>query len=78
VWDAEDKNGKAFNLHDQPLMFNGATHYHQTTPFKGERYTMIFYKQGKPGKTRGVTMKGKGEDEKTEDEDEVYYGGIFA
>jgi hypothetical protein len=78
VWDVEDKNGKAYNLHDQPLMFNGNTHYHQTTPFKGERYTMIFYKQGKPGKTRGVPMKGKGEEDPEEDEDEVYYGGIFA
>lgn len=78
VWDAEDKNKKAFNLHDQPVMFNGNTHFHQTAPFKGERYTMIFYKQGKPGKTRGVPMKGKGEDSDSEEEEDVYYGGIFA
>jgi hypothetical protein len=76
VWDAEDKNGKAFVLHDQPLMFNGATHYHQTTPFKGERYTMIFYKQKKPGKTRGVPMKGAGPT--MEEDDEDVSGGIFA
>jgi len=81
VWDVEDKNGKAYNLHDRPLMFNGNSHFHQTTPFKGERYTMIFYKQGKPGKTRGVPMKGKGEEDPesdTDDEEDDVSGGIFA
>jgi len=76
VWDTDDKNGKVYNLHDQPLMFNGATHFHQTMPFKGERYTMIFYRQKKPGKSKGVTMSGRGED--TEGEVTHIAGGIFA
>ena len=76
VWDAEDKNGKAYNLHDQPLMFNGATHYHQTMPFKGERYTMIFYRQKRHGTIKGISMIVRGEI--IEDEDDEIAGGIFA
>ena len=71
VWDADDKHPKVYNLHDQPLMFNGATHYHQTMPFKGERYTMIFYKQKKHGTIEGISMVGG---EETEDA----VGGTFA
>lgn len=76
VWDGDDKNPEVYPLHDQPLMFNGALHYHQTTPFKGERYTMIFYRQKRAGKSKGVTMKGKGE--MLEEDDDLQVGGIFA
>lgn len=72
VWDAEDKDPKVIKLHDQPVMFNGGLLFHQTTPFKGERYTMIFYKQMWEGKVKGVTMKGSGSD------DSELSGGIFA
>ena len=76
VWDEEDKNPEEYNLHDQPLMFNGANHFHQTMPFKGDRYTFIFYRQKREGHSKGVTMVGKGEEEGLDDE--VLEGGIFA
>jgi len=73
VWDGDDRDPKVFDLHDKPVVFNGGLLYHQTTPFKGERYTMIFYRQMWKGKPKGVTMEGKGEDD-----DEMDTGGIFA
>lgn len=60
VWNAEDKDPKDIKLHDQPVMFNGGLLFHQTTPFKGERYTMIFYKQMWEGNVKGVKMEGSG------------------
>jgi len=70
VWDKDDKDPKVFNLHDKPVMFNGGLLYHQTTPFKGDRYTMVFYKQMWEGEVKGVKMRGSGEMVET--------GGIFA
>jgi len=35
----------AYNIHDTPLMFNGALLAHETEDFTGERYTIIFYSQ---------------------------------
>jgi hypothetical protein len=58
VWNTDDVTEAIYNLHDQPLMFNGSTHFHETMPFDGERYTFIFYRQKRPGKTDGVTMMG--------------------
>jgi hypothetical protein len=72
VWDSEDKNPKVFDLHDRPVSFNGGLLYHQTTPFKGERYSMIFYRQLWKGQPKGVSMVGRGEEEGIET------GGIFA
>jgi hypothetical protein len=72
VWDANDKDPKVFDLHDKPVFFNGGLLFHQTTPFSGERYTMVFYKQMWEGTVKGVPMVGKGEG------DEVETGGIFA
>jgi len=72
VWDAEDKDPKVFDLHDKPVFFNGGLLFHQTTPFSGERFTMVFYKQMWEGTVKGVPMVGKGESE------EVETGGIFA
>ena len=60
VWDENDKDPKIFSLHDKPVMFNGGLLFHQTTPFKGERYTMIFYKQLWEGDVKGVRMRGRG------------------
>jgi len=60
VWDDADKNPKLYQLHDKPLMFNGGLLYHETEPFKGERYTMVFYRQMWEGQPKGVTMVGKG------------------
>ena len=72
VWDGDDKDPKVFDLHDKPVFFNGGLLYHQTTPFTGERFTMVFYKQLWDGKVKGVPMVGKGESQ------EVETGGIFA
>jgi hypothetical protein len=44
VWD-NDGNSKDYDLKDKPIGFNGGLLYHQTTPFTGERYTIIYYKQ---------------------------------
>ena len=60
VWDKEDKNPKIYPLHDKPLMFNGGLLYHETEPFNGERYTMVFYRQMWEGQPKGVSMTGKG------------------
>lgn len=69
VWDKDDKNPIEADIHDKPLMFNGAKLFHQTTPFKGERYTIIYYNQ-KPGATVGdMSMVGRGDEPS---------GGIFA
>ena len=51
VWDGKDKNPQPLNIRDNPAMFNGGNLYHQTTPFKGDRYTIIFYKQSKKPKS---------------------------
>jgi hypothetical protein len=72
VWDKDDKDPKVFNLHDKPVMFNGGMLFHQTTPFEGERYTMVFYRQLWEGDVKGVPMKGSGKMEGT------LTGGIFA
>ena len=72
VWDGDDQNPKVFDLHDKPVSFNGGLLFHQTTPFKGERYSMIFYRQMWKGQPKGVSMEGKGA------EDEIETGGIFA
>lgn len=76
VWDEDDANPKDYNLHDHPVMFNGGRLFHQTQPFKGERYTMIFYKQLWEGNVKGVLMEGRGELD--EDEESDCEGGIFA
>ena len=49
VWDSNDENPVAYNLKDTPLMFNGATHYHETIDFTGNRYTLIFYRLKRSG-----------------------------
>jgi len=74
VWDAEDKHPKVMDLHDKPVGFNGGLLFHQTTPFKGERYTIIYYKQMWEGVIKGHTTKGSGHLE----EDEELEGGIYA
>jgi hypothetical protein len=45
VWDKDGNNPSNKNLHDKPVMFNGGILAHETQPFKGDRYTIIFYKQ---------------------------------
>lgn len=50
---------KLYDTHNTLLGFNGAIYPHRTEPFKGTRYTLIFYKQTGE-KVKGVTMEGSG------------------
>jgi len=73
VW--SDEKPTDHNLHDQPVMFNGGLLAHETQPFKGDRYTMIFYKQQR----RPRTTLGIGSGSGLADYDfPTYNGGIFA
>jgi hypothetical protein len=56
----KDGKDKTYNLKDHILAFNGALLEHQTEPFKGRRYTIIYYKQKKPCKIKNKTLKGEG------------------
>ena len=78
VWDAEDKNPRVMDLHDKPVGFNGGLLFHQTTPFKGERYTIIYYKQMWEGVLKGYTTKGSGHGDELTDDHEELEGGIYA
>lgn len=65
---------KLMDIEDQPAMFNGAILPHKTQPFKGNRYTLIFYNMKEGGKVKGITMVGKGDEEEEDD----LVGGVFA
>ena len=43
VYDEDDKNPVKHNIRNKFYKFNGSTHFHETSPFKGERYTMVFF-----------------------------------
>lgn len=59
VWDANDENPRDINLKDRPHMFNGSLLPHETQPFTGNRYTIIYYKQQWKGCCKGMPeMKG--------------------
>jgi hypothetical protein len=60
VWDENGKNPKEYDLNGKPVGFNGGLLYHQTTPFKGERYTIIYYKQIWEGNIEGHKTIGSG------------------
>jgi len=59
IWDGNDKNPKDYDIKGKPALFNGGNLYHQTRPFKGNRYTIVFYKQSKKP-ARGEVGIGKG------------------
>jgi len=50
VYGKQSEEYVAHDIHDRPLLFNGALLEHETEPFSGTRYTIIFYTQ-KPGLT---------------------------
>jgi hypothetical protein len=60
---------KGYDVLDSPTMFNGAIYPHSTQPFKGERYTIIYFKQKKEGTVKGVVMRGKGAEIDIDNED---------
>jgi len=54
VWNKDNANPQDKNLHDKPVMFNGGLLPHETQPFKGDRYTIIYYKQKRRPRTGEV------------------------
>jgi len=47
------------DLKDRPTFFNGALRFHETQPFEGERWTIIYYKQKHQGTCVGMpAMRG--------------------
>ena len=44
VYDEDGKNPKKHNIKNKFLKFNGSIYPHETAPFKGERFTLVFYK----------------------------------
>ena len=43
VYDAAGKNPKKHNIKNKFYKFNGSIYSHETAPYKGERYTLVFY-----------------------------------
>lgn len=80
VFNPDGSNKTLVDIHDKPAMFNGAILPHQTQPFKGERYTLIFYNQKKGARIPGVRAVGKGDDieELIGEGDCPCSGGVFA
>jgi hypothetical protein len=77
VFDKDNKKTyKDYDLKDKAVGFNGGLLYHQTTPFKGERYTIIYYKQMWEGNITGYKTVGSGKD--TEYDRLMEDGAIFA
>lgn len=66
VYDTSGKNPETYDLHDHNLIFNGSLLPHMTKPFKGRRYTIIYYKQKKPCSSKGKKMEGSGKCEGVE------------
>ena len=54
VWDPNDENPQDLDLKDKPTLFNGALLPHETQPFTGDRYTIIYYKQQWKGSCKGM------------------------
>jgi hypothetical protein len=71
-----DGTGKQLLDIRKPKMFNGAVLPHQTQPFKGKRYTIIYYNQAEGGGIKGFSTVGKGAPE--EETEECMCGGVFA
>lgn len=58
VYDKPGVVATSYDIQDKPLMFNGAIYPHETLPFEGERYTIIFFKQKRSGTIDGVELRG--------------------
>ena len=54
VWEPDDAFYTDMDLHDRPTMFNGALRTHETQPFTGERFTIIYYRQKWAGSCAGM------------------------
>ena len=43
IWSEDEKTYKDINIKNRWFRFNGAARYHETLPFSGERYSLVFY-----------------------------------
>jgi len=78
VWNADGKDPQDKDLHDKPVMFNGGLLAHETQPFKGDRYTIIYYKQKRKPRSGKIGV-GAGKSAGTATpRNPVGHGGIYA
>lgn len=49
VFDEFGKNPKDYNVKNKWLRFDGSLYPHETTPFTGTRYTLVYYDAGRKG-----------------------------
>jgi hypothetical protein len=49
---------EAMDIHDRPLLFNGSLLAHETEPFEGERWSIIYYSQKRNTPLVGYTTVG--------------------
>lgn len=62
VWNLAGTEHADLDLRDRPAMFNGALRAHETQPFDGERWTIIYYRQKHQGVCAGMpAMRGDSE-----------------
>jgi len=54
VWEEDESSYRDLDLMDRPTMFNGALRAHETQPFEGERYTIIYYHGRREGACEGM------------------------
>jgi hypothetical protein len=54
VWEPDDAFYTDMDLKDRPTIFNGALRTHETQPFTGDRYTIIYYRQKWEGSCVGM------------------------
>jgi len=66
VYEPDGNNPNTYDLKDHTLIFNGSLLPHMTEPFKGRRYTIIYYKQKTPCHSEGKKMVGSGKPLDTE------------
>jgi hypothetical protein len=60
VYDPDGKNETLLDIKDNPYMFNGSIYPHKTQPFKGNRYTLVFFNMKEGSSIKGHTTVGKG------------------
>jgi hypothetical protein len=76
VFNPDGSGRKTLDIHNKPKMFNGAILPHQTQPFKGDRWTIIYYNQKEDGSIKGYSTVGSGECGC--EGEEPLAGGVFA
>ena len=43
IFDENDKNPKTYQTKNKWIKFNGSIYPHETQPFTGDRYTLVYY-----------------------------------